>query len=357
VEELLAGIWAEVLDVERIGIHDNFFEVGGHSLLAVRVTNSIEKTFGRSFGVTTIFQAPTIEQLALLLSQAPSATETLSLVPLQTKGGKPPFFWMHGESSDALLPLYLGPEQPLYSLQHQSHDGRRAVYTTVEDIAAHYLEEIRTVQPEGPFYLGGYCFGGLLAFEMTRQLQQQKQKVALLALLNPAGETKRSCNGRIPSSSLRDDLHRHLRVISPLRATAKWTYIADRALQKVKNQVANSIITPVNKITRPLIWKSCERFGVAIPVALRSSYILNIYRQALREYAVQPLDTNMVLLLSDDFSKDLRSDWCKRSIGAVTIHRVPGNHVSVLSDARSLKTWAEKLKFCLDSAQIQTSEF
>jgi amino acid adenylation domain-containing protein len=352
MEEMLARIWAQVLEVERVGIRDNFFDLGGHSLLAVRVSNLIERSIGTSFGVTSIFQAPTVEQLALLLNQATPGAETSSLVPLQTQGGKPPFFWIHGEASDAVLPLYLGPDQPLYGLKHQSQDGRRALYTTVEAIAAHYLDEIRSVQPEGPFYLGGYCFGGLLAFEMTRQLQQQRQKVALLALLNPAGDTGGSYNGSLSSPSLQDDVRRHLLALSPLPARDKWNYVAERAVQKLKGRLTNSIITPVHKITDPLVSKTCERFGIAIPASMRSSYILNIYRRALRAYAAQPLEANMVLLLSSDFSPDLRSDWCKRSTGTVNIHQVPGTHVTVVSESVQVKTWAQKLRSCLDSTQM-----
>jgi amino acid adenylation domain-containing protein len=356
VEETLAQIWAELLNVDRVGIHDDFFDLGGHSLLAVRVTNLIEKRLGTHFGVTSIFQAPTIEQLGLLINQAIRAAEPSSLVPLQTKGGKPPFFWIHGENSDALLPSCLGPEQPLYGLQHQSQDGSRALYTSVEDIAAHYLDEIRSVQREGPYYLGGYCFGGLLAFEMTRQLQQQKQTVALVALLNPAGETRSPHNGSARSSSLSDNLRGHVRALSPLHAREKWSYLTERAVQKVKGRVTSSIIAPVNQMTRPLICKTCERFGIAIPASMRSSYILDIYRQALRAHTAKPLDVNMVLFVTNDFAQDLRSDWCKRSIGRLAVYPVPGDHATVLSEPY-VGGWAEKLRSCLNSAQTIASNF
>src|SRR5207253_5358650 len=98
---------------------------------------------------------------------------------------KPPFFWVHGEASDAFLPRYLGPDQPLYGLRHQSEDGTPARYHTVVDIAAHYLSEIRTVQPQGPYFLGGYCFGAMVAFEMAQQLKNQDEKAAFLVLLSP----------------------------------------------------------------------------------------------------------------------------------------------------------------------------
>src|SRR5437764_11327694 len=95
------------------------------------------------------------------------------------------FFWVNGEVSNALLPDYLGPDQPLYGLVHQTQDGKPWPYTRLEDIAAHYLKVIRTVQSEGPYFLGGFCIGGLLAFEMAQQLHRQDQEVGLLVLLDP----------------------------------------------------------------------------------------------------------------------------------------------------------------------------
>src|ERR1051325_9433823 len=94
-----------------------------------------------------------------------------SLVPIQAGGSRPPFFWIHGENSTVFLPRFLGPDQPIYGVFHQSRDGTRARYTTVEAIAAHYLSEIRTAQPEGPYYLGGFCIGGTIALEIASSLR------------------------------------------------------------------------------------------------------------------------------------------------------------------------------------------
>jgi thioesterase domain-containing protein len=107
---------------------------------------------------------------------------------------------------------------------------------------------------------------------------------------------------------------------------------------------------------RTFVWKTFETFGIAIPVTMRMSYILNLYRRALRAYAAQPLDANMLLFVSNDFSQNSRSHWGKRSVGTLTIFPVPGNHATVLSDRRSLKTWAEKLRSCLEAAQMRASE-
>ena len=111
MEGALAGIWAEVLGVEKVGINDNFFDLGGHSLLAVRVVNLIRRRIGRTVRIADIFQAPTVERMASALHDAEATTPCSSLVPLQTKGSKPAFFWVHGDASNAYLRRYLDPEQ------------------------------------------------------------------------------------------------------------------------------------------------------------------------------------------------------------------------------------------------------
>ena len=111
---------------------------------------------------------------------------TLNLMPIRTEGGckRRPLFWIHGDSSDAFLKDYLDPDQPLYAFKHQGRHGERVLHTHVETIAAHYLAQIFTVQTEGPYFLGGYSFGGTVAFEMARQLQTKNQTVGLLFIIN-----------------------------------------------------------------------------------------------------------------------------------------------------------------------------
>ena len=229
-ETSLAEIWSEVLKRDKVGIRDNFFDLGGHSLLAVRVVDLIGKRIGGAVRVATLFQAPTIERLALLLQKEPVANWS-SMVALQPNGSKTPFFWVHGEASDAYLPRYLGPDQPLYGLRHQSEDGQPAHYKTVQDIAAHYLEEIRSVQPQGPYLLGGYCFGGLVVLEMAQRLQAQGQRIYLLVLLDPAfGKTPDGHNAapRAATLSLLNNFRHDRHALASLRPEEKWCFVLKR---------------------------------------------------------------------------------------------------------------------------------
>ncbi|HEY7167532.1 MAG TPA: non-ribosomal peptide synthase/polyketide synthase, partial [Candidatus Binatia bacterium] len=179
LERQLIRIYRKTLGIEKdVGIKDNFFELGGHSLLAVRLMDEIEKTLHKRVPVAALFQAPTVEEITKLIDEGPTTSIWNSLVPIQSGGSESPFFWVHGQNSTAFLPEYLGPDQPIYGLKHQSLDGAFAAYTTVETIASHYLTELQTIQQNGPYRLGGYCFGAVVAFEMAQQLKAQGQTVS-----------------------------------------------------------------------------------------------------------------------------------------------------------------------------------
>src|SRR5262245_66029 len=193
----------------------------------------IHGTFGRQLPPAAVFRAPTVKELAELLrrgrvDQVPSG----SLVPIQPNGSRTPFFWIHGDWSNAFLPEYLGPEQPLYGVMHQSLDGRPAAHTRVETLAEHYLRQIRSVQAHGPYLLGGYSFGGTVAFEVAQRLTKQGETVLLLAMLDslyPGGqivantlEQSRSTSGVI---SYAENTLSHFEKLAKLSLRDRISYI------------------------------------------------------------------------------------------------------------------------------------
>ena len=188
VEAQLVKIWEQVLGKRPIGIGDNFFELGGHSLLAVRLMGRVEKSFGQQFPLTALVQAPTIEQFAALLRREASSELWSSLVPLQAEGSAPPLFFVHGLGGTVLrfheLARRLRPDQPFYGIQAPGLNGKEAFLRSVDEMADYYLDQICGVQPEGPYFLGGYSFGGLVALEMARRLVESGQVVGLLALVD-----------------------------------------------------------------------------------------------------------------------------------------------------------------------------
>ena len=190
VETQLTALWEKELGVHPVGIRDNFFELGGHSLMGVRLFAQMEKHFSKKLPLASLFQAPTIEQLANLLREKKTLTSCSSLVAIQPNGNKQPIFFVHGAGGGNLwtytnLAQYLGAEQPVYGLESRGMRGLEE-FNRIQDMATHYIEEIRTVQPRGPYYLGGYCFGGNVAYEIARQLYEQGDQVALLALMESA---------------------------------------------------------------------------------------------------------------------------------------------------------------------------
>ncbi len=189
-EQALTKIWAEVLGLKRVGIHDNFFDIGGHSLLAVRLFARLQDELGVRLPLAILIKSATVSQMAKEVTGRVDS-EWSCLVPIQEKGPRPALYCIHGEGGEALfyrsLAKYLGDDQPLFGLQAYGLDGTHPPDTSVEAMAERYIHEIQKRQPTGPYYLAGHCFGGIVAFEMAKQLQAQGQEIGLLAMLDGAG--------------------------------------------------------------------------------------------------------------------------------------------------------------------------
>jgi aspartate racemase len=231
----LTMIWQKVLGIKKIGIKDNFFDLGGTSLLALFLFTEIGKVLGKSLPLATIFDAPTVEKLARILTNDEWLAPWSPLVAIQPEGSKPPFFCVHAAGGNVLiyrdLARHLDPDQPFYGLQAQGMDGVQAFHTRVEEMATHYLKEIQTVQPEGPYFLGGYCLGGSVAYEIAQQLKSQGKKVALLVLLETYNFSKTKPQSFI--DTLHHNIQRvefHLRNFLLLKMKERITFIKGKAM-------------------------------------------------------------------------------------------------------------------------------
>jgi acyl transferase domain-containing protein/thioesterase domain-containing protein len=195
-EQQITDIWRDLLGVGWLGVHDSFLEVGGDSLLAVQLISRLNQTFGVELPLRSLFETPTVAGLAATVERlggaAVSAREepaaASSLVGIQTGGSRPPFFCVHPSGGNvfcfAQLARRLGDDQPFYALQSKGLNAGDDPHETVEEMAAYYLEAVRGVRPTGPYFLGGWSMGGLVAFEMARQLRERGEEVSLLALLD-----------------------------------------------------------------------------------------------------------------------------------------------------------------------------
>ncbi len=354
-EQGIAEIFARVLKLASVGVHDNFFDLGGHSLLALKVTSEIEKAFGRRLSVASFYQAPTVEGLSLLISQDVTEVSESLLVPLQPAGSALPFFWVHGEASDPILSRYLGPERPVYGVMHQGHDGRPARHTTVEEIAEHYIEEIRKVQSQGPYLLGGYCFGGIVALEMAQRLKREGQSVPRLVLLDPDTPATIQCSQtNVPpvsrpngSNAPRLSVRRHLGNLKPLRSKARGAYVFVRLNQKLSALLRGLKIV---KLTKAVVTNLYFQFDRPLHPRLRSDYILGVYRRALSQYVPQPYDGQMIVLKAADSSSDAEP-WAALARGGLDVFEVPGDHIAVLQES-SVKIWAARVSSWLRETRI-----
>lgn len=190
----LTRIWQGLLHISSIGLDDNYFDLGGDSQLAVQLFAQVEKVFGVKLPLAVLFEAPTVRQLAELIRTEAATSHWSCLVPIQPKGSRAPLFCMHGAGGNVLvyrdLARHLGPEQPVYGLQSYGLDGSCAPLSRIAEMAALYLKEIRRLQPSGPYFLGGYCLGGTIAFEVAQQLRAAGEEVGLLAMFDTMNWSK-----------------------------------------------------------------------------------------------------------------------------------------------------------------------
>ncbi|MFG6107497.1 amino acid adenylation domain-containing protein [Leptothoe sp. EHU-05/26/07-4] len=188
IEQTLAKIWQDLLCKESIGIQDNFFELGGHSLKAMRLMAQIQQYFQINLPLATLFQHPTLEELAAVLGSTSFQPNWSPLVPIQPNGSAIPLFCVPGAGGNVLyfypLARHLGTDQPLYGLQAQGLDGETPPLQSIESIAEQYIQAIQTVQPVGPYVFLGHSFGAQVAFEMAQQLQRQGQSIGRVFMID-----------------------------------------------------------------------------------------------------------------------------------------------------------------------------
>ena len=257
-------------------------------------------------------------------------------MPIQIGGSKPPFFGVHDGAGDVFmyynLARYLAPEQPVYGLQPQGLDGKQAPHTRISDMAAQYVREIRTVQPEGSYFLGGYSFGGKVAFEMAQQFHAQGQKVAMLALFDASGP------GWFKPLSFQASVGQHLANLLRLEPKQKLTYLQKRLARRIYFD---------NR--QPL------------PQTDHKSPLMEVLEQASRDYVPQVYPGRAILFQASEqtveyleweewWGFDPQLDWGRLVAGGLDIHKIPGHHFNIFNEPY-IGVLAEKLQVSLDRIQ------
>ena len=347
LESQLTKIWETVLGRQPIGVTDNFFNLGGESLMAVRLCSEIERALHKKIPVPTIFHAQTIEQLAKKMEQREENKPSPLMVPIQTSGSNPPIFCvLLGASFMPFMKKY--PNQPLHMFFNQGHDGRRALYTTVEEITNWYLKEMRTIQPKGPYYLAGYSFGGMVVFEMAQQLRKQGETVGLLALVDPTTGRPQ----RVPSSSWANQVGQLL-TPSP-QVSNRWsnylaifsTVIWPRAFRAIQWRLKDW--KNISRVTvKRMICNIFFRFDYPIPASLRQFYRTRVVQQAARKYIPQYYPGQIVIFQT---KKNVESYWSKLCAEVLQVYDFPVEHLDLV-DGPHTETLLQKLMNCLEKAQ------
>lgn len=347
LELQLTNIWEKILGIKPIGVTDNFFELGGHSLLAPRLLAEIEKAFNKNLPLATIFQAPTIEQLASILHQSGAlipytSVACPSMAVIQQGSSQPPLFCIHvlGRGLEFYRPLvnYLDRSQPVYGLSTQLMDKKQAPPTRVEDLAAYYIKEMRTIQPEGPYFLTGVSFGGTIAFEIARQLHMQGQKVALLALLDTYGQVAIKC------------LSRRGRIFDwiKLLQLGQTDVFCAKVKANLKGKIENFNHRRLN-----IFCQFYLMMGLPLPNRLQDHLYTKENAQALEGYVPQIYPGRITLFKAVDVpipDVDPKLGWGELAAGGLEIHDIPSNHLGMLREPY-VQVLGEKLRACIERAQ------
>ena len=346
LELRLKDVWEEVLNVRPIGLDDDFFDLGGDSLRAVELLSKIGALTNTPRHLPSLLEASTIRQLVVALRQTPRSATRLSLVPVQRHGSRPTFFCINyvGGSAIGFLPLArrLGPDQPFYSLEATALDAGNLPDYRIEEIAAVYLREIRTARPNGPYFLGGYCFGGLIAFEIARQLKAEGQSVLLLALfdtVNPGYVSSLSRMERCEYRALqaREKIRFHWKTL--VSASHRLAY-AREAAESAASYLTSRLSHLIEKL--PLVRKPALRL-------LRDEDDANSI--AYRQYVPRAYPGLVTVFRADESGAGVLPPmgW-ERVAGSIATYDVPGDHTTMLKEPH-VRMLAERLKTCLDRSQ------
>lgn len=340
-EQLVADIWSAALGLENLNITDDFFELGGHSLLAVKVMVAIEKETGKRLPLSTLFNNSTIEKLAGQLSADETEEVWESLVPIKTTGKKDPIFLIHGGGMNILLfksiSTYFDEEQPVYGLQAMGLNKETSIPPTLEEISKRYIDEIMKVHPKGPYALAGYSLGGLIAFEIAKQLKAMGKEIKLLGVM----DTYAGSHG-MPAGALQK-LFKKI-----IRQFYKVPFFARSFFTNPKEAMAYQLNIVKYK------WNKLFASDLGMEREVFTAYekgIYSAYSKANAKYVLAPSNVMVTLFRVDKrlyyLDDRVSLGWDKFALDGVEIHEVPGDHKTFLLPPND-KEFAQILQRALD---------
>jgi len=337
-EKLLATIWQELLGVEKVGVNDDFFELGGHSLAAVSMMSKIKEATGHKLPLTVLFQHPTLRKLAALLrtkngpvkNGSGSKPKFTSLIPIREGGSKPALYLVHGGGLHVLfyqnLVKFLDEDQPIYALQAKGLNGGEEPLDCIEDMAAHYIAEIRAQNPTGPYNLAGYSLGGLIAWEMAKQFQEAGQTVPVLALFDSVAKYEwagEGSSGKWKKKLKKAGYNLSLMVKDPAKAIEYKSHVVKMQLQ----HMAGKLRTAYRNNETNVIEEGYLPYGKQV-------YEKSL--EAYEKYDLKPLDVHVDLFKAKEqmfyLADPVYYGWDKFARQGVIVHEIKGNHLTLFDE-------------------------
>ena len=329
-ELTMVKIWENLLNISPVGVKDNFFDLGGHSLLAARLMAQIQEHFGQNLPLSTLFKGPTIEQLTKILRRQIGSGSDSPLVVIRSSGSRIPFFCVHPAGGNIFtypnLASRFDADQPFYALE-QNPTQQEPELIPIEETAASYLEEICMVQPEGPYLLGGWCYGGLVAFEMAQQLQKRGQMVSLLAVIDAILRATRVLPAEDDAAKFIVRLAESLKYLFGLDVSISYDEIRQ---------------LPPDDQFKFLMGKANVSSDVEIQQHLQGYKLFKVHAQAMRDYTPQVYPHEITLFRASEkiphefqspelYSDDTLLGWGEYSEQPIKVIEVPGNHFSMFT--------------------------
>ncbi len=336
IERELVRIWEASLGVSGIGVEDDFFDLGGHSLHGVRLLSEVRRAFGVRLSLAALFEAPNVATMADLVrveqakvgsgARGPAVEGAWStLVPIQARGSLPPFFCVAGKGGNPMnlrhVAAHLGHDQPFYGLQHRGVDGKLAPHRSVEEMAAEFVRDLRRIIPEGPYYIGGFSGGATAAFEMAQQLRAAGERVAALVLLE-------GVNPQIPR----------------WRFTDKLRYHAGRLGREGSSYVKEAVVSGGRRRVEEIRQRLLSRAARLDPYEYRNEAVSEAWTRMERAYVPRPYPGTLHLFRSrerDTLVFDRHNGWRPLVLGEIRVHDVEGGHVTFVEREHAESTALE----------------